>query len=158
MVMGILRGKMTPVTVLFMVTKIEKNTTQKSHTHKESHCSLHTETNLGPWTQTYTINHNTASSWNYSTGHIILLASYFYHQGPILIPSWNLESVCVCPKTSEKVPNFPSTELFLPKWMILDYIPFSHPGRATWKCRREDTVRRRSQSCSLSFIWKWTKQ
>ena len=38
----------------------------KNHRHTKNHYSLHTETHPVPWTQTYTINHNTASSWDYS--------------------------------------------------------------------------------------------
>ena len=30
-------GELTPVTVIFRVTKIGKNTTQKKHTHKKNH-------------------------------------------------------------------------------------------------------------------------
>ena len=67
MVIGNFGGKLTPVTVMFRVTNIEENTKQQHpQTHEESHYSLHTETHPVPWTQTYTINHNTASSWDYS--------------------------------------------------------------------------------------------
>ena len=64
--MGNLGGKLTPVTVMFRVTYIEEKTREKIQTHGESHYSLHTETHPVPWTQTYTINHSTASSWDYS--------------------------------------------------------------------------------------------
>ena len=43
---------------------------------------------------------------------LFYLQATFTTRASILIPSRNLESVCVCPKTNEKAPNFPSTELF----------------------------------------------
>ena len=67
MVIGNLGGNLTPVIVMFRVTNIEENTKQNyPQTHEESHYSLHTETHPVPWTQTYTINHNTASPWDNS--------------------------------------------------------------------------------------------
>ena len=55
--------QLTTVTVMFRVTKIGKNTTQKNaHIQEESHYSLHLGTYAVSWTQTYIINHNTVSS------------------------------------------------------------------------------------------------
>lgn len=64
--MGIYVGKLTPVIVVFRVTNIKETTTQKySHTHK-NHTIHYTYRHPFPWTQTYTINHSAASSWNRS--------------------------------------------------------------------------------------------
>ena len=43
-----------------------KHNTKNSHTQKDSHYSLYIEINPVPCTQTYTNNHNIASSRNYS--------------------------------------------------------------------------------------------
>ena len=125
-----------------------KHNTKNSHTHKNSHI----DTYPVPCTQTYTINHNTASSCTVIS-HSALLVNYFL--SPVLLNSfptgiWNQFSLYT--KTSEKAPAISTTKSFLPKWMILEYIPLSHPERATCKYRREDTMRVRSHRCTLWFI------
>ena len=49
---------------------------------------------------------------------------------------------------SEKALAFSST-VFSPRVMSLEYIPLSHSGMATCKCRREDTLRMRSHGCTV---------
>ncbi|CAM9158783.1 unnamed protein product [Rangifer tarandus platyrhynchus] len=95
MVMGNFRGKLTPVTVTFRVTNIEENTKQKhSQTHEESHYSLHTDIHPIPWKKTHTINHNTASSWDYSNQpHCSTYKLLSIMRAPILIAPMNFESV-----------------------------------------------------------------
>ena len=151
MVLGNLLRKLIPVTVMVRVTNIkEKRAGKKKITHKESHYSLSIEINPVPWTLTYTINHNTASSWNYSNHPHWSLVNYFLSTGPLYsFPAGILNQFGLYTKTSEKAPTFSSTKFFLPKVMILEYIPLSHPGRATCKYRREDSMRVRSHRCTV---------
>ena len=129
------------------VTNIEENTTQKIHTQKKI---PHMDTHPVPCTQTYTINHNTASSWNYSNHPHWSLVNYFLSTGPLYsFPAGIWNQFGLYTKTSEKAPTFSSTKFFLPKVMILEYIPLSHPGRATCKYRREDSMRVRSHRCTV---------
>ena len=69
-------------------------------------------------------------------------------RAPIFSPSRNLESVFLYTKTSEKALTFSYTKLYLPNWMILEYIPVSHIEKATCKYRREDTMRVGSHRCT----------
>ena len=122
----------------------------KIQTHKESHYSLYIKTHPVPWTQTYTINHNTASSWKYSNHPHRSLVNYFLLPGPLYsFPAGIWNQFGLYTKTSEKAPTFSSTKFFLPKGMILENIPVSHPERATWKYRREDAMRIRSHRCTV---------
>ena len=78
-VMGIFWGTLTPVTVMCRVTKIKENTTQKIHTHTQRIILFiaHRDAHI-PWTQAYTINHNTAYSWNYSNRPHYLTCELLY--------------------------------------------------------------------------------
>ena len=79
-----------------------KHNTKNSHTQKDSHYSLYIEINPVPCTQTYTNNHNIASSRNYSNqphcSNLQVISErkklLSITRAPILIPSRNLESVC----------------------------------------------------------------
>ena len=107
-------GKLTTVTVMFMMTNIEENTKQKHpQTHEESHYSLHTDTHPVPWTQTYTINHKTASSWDYSNQpHCSTYKLLSIMRATILMAPTNLNQFGLYTKTREKAPTFSSTNFF----------------------------------------------
>ena len=108
------------------------------------------DTHPVPCTQTYTINHNTASSWNYSNHPHWSLVNYFLSAGPLYsFPAGIWNQFGLYTKTSEKAPTFSSTKFFLPKGMILEYIPLSHRWRATCKNRREDAMRVGSHRCTV---------
>ena len=82
-VMGILGGKLTPVTVMFKSDINQGNhNTKNSYTHKESYYSLHKETHPVPWTQNCTANHSAPSSWNYSKA-LSLYLYCFLSTGPL---------------------------------------------------------------------------
>ena len=151
MVIGNFEGKLTPVTVMLRVTNIEENTKQKHpQTHEESHYSLHTVTHPVPWTQTYTINHNTASSWDYSNQpHCSTYKLLSIMRATILMAPINFESVWPLHWNQTESPNFLIYKLFLLKWMILEYIPLSHSESTTCKYRREDTMRIKSHRCTV---------
>ena len=66
-----------------------------THTQRITVFIIYREINPVPWTQAYTINHNTPSSWNYSNQpHCSTCKLLSISRAPILIPSTNLETVC----------------------------------------------------------------
>ena len=144
-------GKLTPVTVMFKVTNIEENTRQKIHRHMENH-TIH-------YTQRHTQSHGHKPTLltivqlppgTTVISHIAVLIHYFLSLGPLYsLPAGIWNQFGLYTKTGEKSPNFLIYKVFLPKWMILQYIPLSHSERATCKYRREDTMRIRSHRCTL---------
>ena len=86
--------------------------------------------------------------------HIVLLINYFLSPGPYthsqqefgisLSSHWNQQELCWFFS-----PNFLIRKVFLPKWMILEYIPHSLSKSATCKYRREDRMRIRSHRCTV---------
>ena len=77
-------GDLMPVTMIFRVTKVGKNTTQKIHTHKKNHTIHYT------WGHTQSHGHKPTLltiiqllPGTTVISHIILLESYFLSLGPL---------------------------------------------------------------------------
>ena len=122
--LGNFRWKLTPGRVMFSVTNIEENRTQKIHTHKKNHTWTHTQFHAHKPTLLTIIQLLPGTT---VISYISLLVNHFLSPGPVYsFPSQIWKQFALYIKTIEKAPTFSSTKFFLPKGMILEYIPLSH--------------------------------
>ena len=81
--------------------------------------------------------------------HIVLLINYFLSPGPYTHSQQEFGISLSSHWNQQESPNFLICKVFLPKWMILEYITHSHSKSATCKYRREDRMRIRSHRCTV---------